>query len=70
MPLDRLALIGEQSQFYRNNYRRLLYFVLFLIIVAFILLGVIVYQHMTRPVPKYFATTSDGRLIEIQPLAP
>jgi len=70
MPLDRSALVGEQTQFYRNNYRRLLHFVLFLNLVAFILLGVIVYQHMTRPIPKYFATTSDGRLVEIQAFIP
>ncbi len=67
MPQDKLAIIAQETQFYRNNFRRLLTFIFILLILAFVLLGVVVYQHITRPIPQYFVTTSDGRLIEIKP---
>lgn len=68
MPIDRQTFIAEQSQFYRDGYRRLFVLVFLLLIVGFGLLGIIIYQHINRPIPKYFATTSDGRLIEIKPI--
>jgi intracellular multiplication protein IcmL len=69
MPQDRLAIIAQNNQFYRNNFRRLLMFIFILLILAYALLGIIVYQHISRPIPQYFVTTSDGRLIEIKPLS-
>lgn len=70
MSHDKLGLIiAKDSQFYRNNFRRLLTFIFVLLVIAYILLGVVVYQHVTRPIPQYFVTTSDGRLIEIKPLS-
>jgi len=68
MPLNRERLIAGQSQFYRDNYRRLLLFILFLLLIGFALFATVVYQHITRPPSKYFVTTSDGRLIEILPI--
>lgn len=68
MPADRVAIVNKHSQFYRNNFRRLLTVMFILLGVGYILLGLIIYQYYTRPEPHYFATTSDGRLIEIQPI--
>lgn len=64
----RLITIAEQSQFYRNNFRRLLRFMFVLILLAYGLLGLIIYQHYTRPPAQYFVTTSDGQLTEISPV--
>lgn len=67
MPQDRMQLIADSSQFYRNNYRRLIKFSFILIGVMFLLLGTLFYQYMTRPSVNYFVTTTDGRLVEIFP---
>ncbi len=69
MPVNRAAIIEQQSNFYRNGFRKLIVAVLVLMVLAYILLGVMIYQHITRPIPQYFVTTSDGRLIEIKSLA-
>lgn len=70
MSQARQQIIATQSQFYRNGFRKILVLVFVLITIAYGLLGFIVYQHMTRPTPQYFVTTSGGRLIEIMPIAP
>jgi intracellular multiplication protein IcmL len=66
--MDRLELVAEQNLFYRNNYRKLLKVSAGIVLLNFILLSIIFYEYYTRPIPKYFATTNDGRLIEISPL--
>jgi hypothetical protein len=53
--------------FYKNSYRLLSFITVFLLIVAGITLTIVFYSKVTRPTPAYFATTSDGRLIEIAP---
>ena len=68
MPLNRAALVAEQSQFYRNNYRRLLLIAFIFLIIAYGMLAIVIFQHVTRPIPQYFVTTIDGRLIEIKPI--
>lgn len=68
MPIDRADLVAERSQFYRNNFRRLVNVSLVLALLIFLLLAVIFYQYFTRAPAKYFVTTSDGRLIEINPI--
>lgn len=67
MPVNRQAIIAGLSLFYRDGFRRLLTFSFVMVILIFGLLGLIFYQNHTRPTVKYFATTSDGRLIEIVP---
>lgn len=65
MPQNKLDIIATQSRFYQSNFRKLLTFNFMLVGLAYILLGVIFYLHFSRPTPKYFVATSDGRLIEI-----
>jgi len=66
MPINRLVTIAEDTLFCRNNFRRLLKVVLAFILIVYLLIGVIVYQHFTRPTPQYFVTTSNGLLFEIK----
>jgi len=68
MPQDRVAFVEDHSRFYQENFRKLLTFSFVLVAIAFILLGAIFYQHITKPTPEYFAATSDGRLIKIRSL--
>ena len=70
MSQARQTLINTQSQFYRDGFRKIVFMLFVLMMIAYGLLGIIVYQHMTRPTPQYFVTTSSGRLIEITPVAP
>lgn len=66
--MDTKAYIQEHNLFYRNGFRKLLTvaYVMTFLIFAFILLIFFLYAH--RPVVKYFATTSNGQLIEIHPM--
>lgn len=67
MPQDRLEIINQQGQFYKNNFRQLLKVAYALIGLCFCLTLFILYQYITKPPPHYFATTLDGRMIEIFP---
>lgn len=69
MSQARQEIIANQSQFYRDGFRKIVFMLFVLMIIAYGLLGLIVYLHMTRPAPQYFVTTSSGRLIEITPVA-
>ncbi len=53
--------------FYRNNFRIFTWFTMVLLSIAFAILVYIFYSKITQPDPSYFATTSDGYLIEIKP---
>jgi len=61
-------LVDKQGEFYRDNFRRLIKIAYIFITVIFLLLALIFYQFFTTLPPKYFATTQDGRLIEVIPL--
>lgn len=53
--------------FYRNSFRRFIYVAIFLLIVNYIALGFLYYKLLSVKIPPNFATTSDGRLIEVYP---
>lgn len=67
MAQARQAIIAAQSQFYRDGFRKLVTLLFVLMVIAYGLLAFIIYSHITRPEPKYFVTTSSGRLVEIAP---
>ncbi len=68
MPQERASIAGQKSNFYSQGFRQLIICAFALSLIAFSLIGLIVYQHLNRPKPQFFVTTSDGRLIEIQSL--
>ncbi len=65
--MDRRKLIDERNLFYRNGFRNLLLFCFVMLLINAGLLALIFYQHIARPKPQYFVTTSQGRLVEIKP---
>lgn len=63
-----LEAVMFRNNFYRNNYRRMVSLNLLLLLVICGLIGFIAYQHHTRPTPTYFATSTDGKILEVLPL--
>lgn len=66
---DAAELIRLRNNFYRDNYRRLVLSLMFLLFIVIFLVGVIFYQIYNRPESKYFATTTDGRIMQLFPLS-
>ncbi len=69
MPEDALEIVHLRNNFYRDNYRRVVSALLFLLVINISLIGIIIYQYQTRPEPKYFATSADGQITPIYPLS-
>ena len=63
-----LELIVLRNNFYRDNYRRLMLVCLGLILLVAGLGYWAFYERINQPLPKYFATTYDGKLIALKPL--
>ncbi len=59
----------QKNNYYRDNYRRVMFFLLILIAIALGLSGVLAYQILTTSQPKYFASTTTGRVIPLQSLS-
>ena len=66
---DAVELVRLRNNFYRDNYRRLVGCVLLLLVIVILLVGIIFYQIINRPAPKYFAATVDGRIMQLFPLS-
>lgn len=64
-----LELIVLRNNFYRDNYRRLMLVCLGLIGLTGALTYWGLYERSHQPLPQYFATTYDGKLIPIIPLS-
>ena len=65
---DAVEIVRLRNNFYRDNYRRLIVALMFLLVVTTVLAAVTLYQATHRPDPKYFASTSDGRIMQLYPL--
>lgn len=65
---DPIELVRLRNNFYRDNYRRVLGLLLLAIITVIILTVSLIYIVIHPPAPKYFATDSQGRLVEMKAL--
>lgn len=63
-----LALVLRRNQHYWEAYQKLALYVVLLILLVLLLMGFALYQRLSYPKPRYFATTPDGRPIPIVPL--
>lgn len=59
----------EDIVFHRNSFRRMIYIALFLLVVNYIVLACMYWRLLNIKIPPNFATTSDGRVINIYPKA-
>ncbi len=66
---DAVEVVRLRNNFYRDNYRRLVGALLILLVIIIMLIGTVFYQIMNRPEPRYFATTVDGRIMQLFPLS-
>lgn len=58
----------DDAIFARNSYRRFTIMSIALLIINFALLGFLFWKQTHVIIPPDFATTSDGRLIDISPI--
>lgn len=65
MPKEHIYKIAKTLNFYRNSFRTLNRIGILLLFIVVGLLSYTIYQITSVPTPNYFATTSDGRLIEL-----
>ncbi len=65
---DAVEIVRLRNQFYRDNYRRVISALLICFLAILVLAGIIFYMITHQPQPKYFATTPDGRIIQLMPL--
>jgi intracellular multiplication protein IcmL len=63
----RSELARFQSDFYRDNYRKLLVALILSIIALVCLIGAIIYVVLTQPKPEYYASTLSGKVIRMTP---
>ncbi len=66
---DAVELLRLRNNFYVDSYRRLIIVLLLLIVTILGLVGVIFWQVYHRPKPQYFATSTDGRIMQLFPLS-
>jgi intracellular multiplication protein IcmL len=66
---DALEVVKLRNNFYRDSYRKVLAAILLLVVANLILGGVIFYMETHRPIPEYFATTAEGKIIPLYPLS-
>ena len=65
---DALRMITLRNNFYRDNYRRVVLGFLIAIIANIFLVIALGWSMSHKPEPRYFATTSDGRIVPLYPL--
>ncbi len=68
MAKDALETVVLRNEFYRDNYRRVVFGLLLMVFINIGCIGVIGYLITNRPEPVYFATSNDGKIIKLQPL--
>lgn len=67
---DALVSVKLRNDFYRDNYRRVVMTIFLLLVVILSQAGIIYYLLTHRPLPVYFATTNNGRVMRILPVIP
>ena len=65
---DAVEQVKLRNNYYRDNYRKVVKVLLSMVLICISLIAVIIYQYHTRPEPRYFATTADGRITPISPV--
>ena len=61
-----VELVRLRNNFYRDNYRKAVSWLLFFLFVIVLLIGVMFYQVSHTPGHDIYATTADGRIVLLQ----
>lgn len=62
---QRHEIARLQSDFYRDQFRKILRWILYAIFVIFALILSIIYLILFKPVTPYYANTSDGKILSM-----
>jgi hypothetical protein len=52
-----------QSDFYRNQFHKILRWLIYSVVIMFILIAVIFYLILSKPTSNYYANTTDGKIL-------
>ncbi len=52
-----------QSDFYRDQFRKILHWLMMSLIIIFLLIGAIIYKILDRPPQGYYANTTNGKIL-------
>lgn len=66
---EGLTLVLMRNAFYRDNYKRAVLVVLFVMIVDVVLAAAVVYHYINPPKPQYFAMNAQYQIIKWHPLS-
>ncbi len=62
---DAVEIVKARNDFYRDNYRKVVTALLLSVFIVFILVLAVIYVVLNPPEPKYFATSTDGRIVPL-----
>ncbi len=69
MPNVAAELVISRNEFYQSSYQQIKLIVFILLLITALLIGFSIYQRKSlKPLPKYFPTTPDGRLVQMPPV--
>ena len=54
-----------QSDFYRDQFRRMVRWLMVSVILMFVLIALTIYSILSQPTQVYFANTSEGRILDM-----
>ena len=52
-----------QSDFYRDQFRKILRWILYSLLISFLLIAAIIYLILFQPKQTYFSNTTDGKIL-------
>jgi intracellular multiplication protein IcmL len=65
---QRHEIARLQSDFYRDQYRRVLRWLMGSVLIIFIMIAVIIYLVLFQPLPQYYANTVEGKIMPMVPM--
>ena len=60
---SRHEIARLQSDFYRDQYRKILRWLIVCVFIMFFLIAAIIYKILFKPTPDYYANTSQGKIL-------
>ena len=64
----RSEIARLHSLFYRDQFRKILRWLIGAVLIMFALIGTIIYLLYSQPVQTYFANTTEGKILPLKPI--
>lgn len=62
---SRQAIARLHSDFYRDQFRKMIRWLMISVFIMFILIAMIIYLILFRPEPSYYGNTLDGKILQM-----